>query len=548
MTDHNMSWAQQRIFLHGMLSQSFPTVAGNTDQPFPWQDIPQRYRERATFFLGFETLYAELGSFPAELRMSIEPLHPLPPEDLQQFVADQVANMSNVVVPPGTTNGLSALSMELVNAYNPAAQILSLLKVPSGTSDLLLFDPLLGFAIWKEEGRIRNGWLGNMRDVVEIEQASPDLKSILLQKPSDHFSIGRSLLMRLVGPFLPTQLLLNFDSAGIPTIHVATQKELQALVEELRIACARCPADVSVWLRGQTSEYLLPDRGPLIHTGICPYADIRDHSLLPSLYRHYDDYLESQETFHRLAFELTEWSLWSDLCFGDPADYRTLDGDPYKPKSAPPDALATMSLSFSGDAAGGRAFSDMGPTTHWRITTSDGELIDENVKHCRPGHETARRNLVLQHYGAPTALVDVTRDVRVAAWFATNQLTVGQDGLSDAGELTNLDGAVIYVFLALDGLTPVIETGQLVRPDEALRPHRQACGVLGGAGNLYRNSISRFIALKIKLSKDFKPHHEFDADYLFPSEKEDPALSALLRFSRYERSTERLFPVYLLRT
>ena len=117
-----------------------------------------------------------------------------------------------------------------------------------------------------------------------------------------------------------------------------------------------------------------------------------------------------------------------------------------------------------------------------------------------------RRNLILQHYGAPTPFVDVTHDIRVAEWFALNQISVQESGLSTSGMVASpFRASAIFVFLALDGLAPIVDTERLTTPEESLRPHRQACAGLGGAGNLYRNAVSRFIGLKIKFADSFRP-------------------------------------------
>ena len=68
--------------------------------------------------------------------------------------------------------------------------------------------------------------------------------------------------------------------------------------------------------------------------------------------------------------------------------------------------------------------------------------------------------------------------------------------------------------------------------------------MLGGAGNLYRNAVSRFLALKIKFSDSFRPSGLPTLRHLFPGPDEDRMLERLL--DRYEWPSElsRKFPVY----
>jgi hypothetical protein len=192
-----------------------------------------------------------------------------------------------------------------------------------------------------------------------------------------------------------------------------------------------------------------------------------------------------------------------------------------------------------------RAFEDMGPYTIWTVTGPDGNVIDQYIKAHRPGHDTVRRNLILQHYGAPTPFIDVTRDIRVAEWFALNQITVGANGLSMSGMVNPpFREPVIYVFLVPHGLAPIVNTEELVTPEESLRPHRQACAVLGGPGNLYRNAASRFIALKIKFADTFTPLDLPTAQHLFPGPDEDNTLKRLLDWYKVPNDLPRAFPVY----
>src|SRR5207248_10746322 len=133
----------------------------------------------------------------------------------------------------------------------------------------------------------------------------------------------------------------------------------------------------------------------------------------------------------------------------------------------------TMTLHRAGESGGPRALEDIGPYTVWRITNSSGDVLDEYVKLHRPGLDAARRHLILQHYGAPTPYIDVTRDIRVAEWFAFNRIKVEDTGLATNGVVDPpyRDPAVL-VFLALDGLAPVVDTERLTTPHESLRPHR----------------------------------------------------------------------------
>jgi hypothetical protein len=80
-------------------------------------------------------------------------------------------------------------------------------------------------------------------------------------------------------------------------------------------------------------------------------------------------------------------------------------------------------------------------------------------------------------------------DAPVSGVAAFHKVQVNPSGLTVTARQTGaVEKSAIYVLLALDTLTPIANTSELVSESEALRPHRQVCGLLGGASNLYRNA------------------------------------------------------------
>jgi hypothetical protein len=545
----NMSWEQQRTLQYVMEKKMIPDYEGPpVGVSGSKSEEAVRYASRLEFFKSFDGAFAQLGTLPSELRLTLEPLHPLLDEELEPWLSEQLA--AGGVSPAASPAGLSAFSRALFTSYGIGQHMLfESVNAPKDHPDLFLFDPLAGFILWSEVGKTHNFWLGNQNDLVEVERMPPVLKNLFIQSHSDHFSLGKSLFTRMVAHLLSERRYFEFDGADIPTILVESQRDLDALADDLRNACQKSPLPISVYFRGQTDEYLLPDRSHLVKAGMTLYSDVRDHSVVPSLYRRYDQFLSNPQHFRAFVSLLQDWSYCSDMVFGEPASYLTLNGEPYTPIEVPADATATMALHFAGASNETRAFKDMGPCTVWTVTAPDGSVIDQYQKFHRPGHDSVRRNLILQHYGAPTSFIDVTHEVRVAEWFAFNRIAVDPSGLTTSGaEAAPHSNSAIFVFLVLDGLAPVVNTEQLTTEEEALRPHRQACAVLGGAGNLYRNAASRFIALKIKFADAFRPMELPTARHLFPGPDEDNALNQLLeRYASRYPWPEKLpvnFPVY----
>ncbi len=523
----SLLWEQQRVLQYVMEKKAIPEYQGPVLGTSGIGN-DEVYAARAAFFRQFIGAFAQLGTLPAEMRFTLEPLHPLPAADLERWLTEQLGTMG--AAPPTDHAGLSALSRGLFTSYGLGQHMLfESVGAPADHPDLFLFDPLAGFVLWSGDGRTHNFWLGNQRDIIDLERMPPALKGVFLQSHSDHFSLGKSLFLRVVGPLLHRRRHFELDEADIPTILIDSQSDLDAFGEDLREACARAPLPISLFFRGQTTEYPLPDRSHLVKAGITLYSDVRDHSLVPSLYRRYDSFLDNPLHFRAFISLLQDWSFCSDMVFGEPAVYMTLSGEAYTPKPTGAGYNATMSLHMGGFSGEQRAFEDLQPYTVWNVTDHSGEVVDTYVKLHRPGHDSVRRNLILQHYGAPTSYIDVTRDIRVAEWFALNRISIGHDGLSISDRVERPHRtAAIFVFTVMDGLAPVVDTASLTTEEEALRPHRQACAVLGGAGNLYRNAASRFIALKIKFSEAFEPSGLPTARHLFPGPDEDHTLKQLL--------------------
>ncbi|WP_198039153.1 FRG domain-containing protein [Paraburkholderia sp. SOS3] len=545
----SMTWTQNRIMLHAMDKGGLPTW----EKPETYAErsaeldecVEPAYQQRARYFKAFTSAFAQIGTLPDELRLSIEPLHPLPTLDLKKHVTKRLAAFG--VKAPDAHQGLGLVSRALLNSYYPQARLFDLVipAPPTSHPDLFLFDPLIGFVLWEEDGKIHNDWLGNKRDLADLIRLPTETRRMLYRSQGDLFRVGSSLMRRVIIPLLSTRREFASDDADIPTITIDSQRDLDALVDDLRTACARAPFNVSAVFRGQTEEHRLPDRSELVATQVTPYSDVKDHSVIPSLYRHYDQFLDDPSQFRGFVSHLSDWCFYSDLIFGDPARYLTPDGHVYKPKGIGSDSTLTIQFFQDAPVLGPRSLDNGNPYTRWTVSNGNGEVQDEYVKHFRMGHYDVRRNLVLQHYGAPTPYIDVTHDIRVAEWFAFNKLSVTATGLSSNTELAGpLTNSAIFVFLVPDGAAPLVNTEQLTSPDEALRPHRQACAVLGGSGALYRNAASRFIGLKIKFADGFRPSNLPNARHLFPGPDEDPMLKRLLAMYEVPHGLMKTFPVY----
>lgn len=542
-SQRSAEWARSRILTHVLNRRALitpddvPEPIGQTAEFIKL--VPESYRTRAKFFSGLQPIYSAIGSAPQELKFCAEPFHPLGPEDAGRFVRQQLISMG---ASPSTSNhGLAPISLGLVASFGFVAAEFA--QVPRDR-DLFLFDPLTGFLIWRADGRTRNVWLGNIRDVVEVEALPTNIQRLLLETRSDHFSLGRSIFTRIVLPRLKGSWAIRDDASDLPTLFVRSQAELDRLVESLHEACSDTPIKTQAVFRGQTKEHLMPDRAYLSACGVCPYSDVREHLLVPSLYRRYDEFHSDLTMFRSLLAHLLDWRLYADLLFGDPAKYLTTDRrvDPEQAISGNP--TARVSTSFAIDQNSKRGLEGLTARSHWKVQNDEGRIVDEFIKEFHPARDAVRAHLVLQHYGAPTPFLDVTRSVRVAEWFATNTIHVDPSGVMTSSDSGPTQEAVIYALFVVDGLVPFVDTSELVSPDQALRPHRQSCGLIGGAGNLYRNGISRFVGLKIKFHRGFTPVDLPNERMLFPGFDEDSALVELKHKYSVPADSPQFFPVH----
>ena len=190
---------------------------------------------------------------------------------------------------------------------------------------------------------------------------------------------------------------------------------------------------------------------------------------------------------------------------------------------------------------------DLGFSTRWTVFSKDGSVIQRYEKRHHLALSAYMRGLLLQHYGAPTAWLDITRDSTVARWFALQTMQRTPDGVRASphtwGGTDPSRWPTVYVFPLVYGLSHFLDSETILQNTPALRPQRQRCGLLGGAGNLARNYGARYIGLKIRLAPGFTFEGLPAAGDLFPGPEEDQMLRELLE---HQGSLEepRQYPIY----
>ena len=302
------------------------------------------------------------------------------------------------------------------------------------------------------------------------------------------------------------------DPSETPTVRVGSRAALDELLNKIRGSLKSLPK-WQLWLRGQPSEYLLPDARPEARAGVCPWRSVQDVSLVPSLYRNVGSRLEDQGEYCRWLLELHRYYLFAKETLGIPSFNTRAAGDTVR--------------ELLDDKWGGSRFT---------VTQSIGdEVVEHHDYHV--AYRDLQAALFLQHYGLESNVLDITKDVDVALFFAQHRIVNG-------AYVPDHDGTrYLYVFLLDPNLDLFIDTSALLESLPLLRPKRQRCGILAGASLVTQNYYSRFIAVRIELTAPIS-YPAISPEYLFPGPKEDKFLRNLL-YLQESQSLKRASPFTL---
>jgi hypothetical protein len=417
-------------------------------------------------------------------------------------------------------------------------------------ADMGAVDPLYGVALWRHGRHTANRTFAIGTLARRIEAVAPERRGQALRGPLQDLMLGEGVSTgrELFAGCLHAGARRAYERHQVAEYTVQDLRQFHRLIDRLSAAVASNGDfhNAHLWFRGQTADYLIPDRAALARAGVLPYSLAPESSIVPSLYRVIDAQTDSPESFHRLVHHLGDWALSADLL---------VTSTTVPPVPPPPPGTTTRVSYFSGGAAAAASVAP-GPgilAVHEHLD-AEGNVVQRVERDLDPGRRLAERGLALQHYGCKTSWVDITKDPAVALWFALHDL-VAPPG-APRGALTararlpwsDTDPSrwpTIFVFVLTPSRHPVLDTEALLAPSGALRPERQRCGLLGGAANLLRNFGARLIALKIRLAPSFDGGQMPPASYYFPDPSEDAVLGTLQRVQA-ESDEPPLFPAYFL--
>jgi hypothetical protein len=487
MTDYTIDGLKERFIRARRIAESSAI-------PIRLKGLHSEQARRALYFLELARVIVDLGlSNPFERSaLSLEPTHPVTPSRLDRELEKLCGS-----IPGLKAAGMSLISLPMVADYAPSSEAATMFAKARIDASLCLLDHLYGFVYFYRDGRYQNHCLAIDFWNSRLETMPRQLAKDLWKNRADNLLSGGALSARFLFKNVVPQEPDARKRSEVPEIVVRSESHLLELVAALKEGASSLP-NVQLWFRGQEADHQVPDRTQLLKSGLTPYSNIRESSLIPSIYRRFNDHLETFDQFELLLSELAAW------------------------------VNAAKGLSPSDPALESQ--------------------FEQQQRHARSteGLTSFQRGLLLQQYGAPSAYLDITSDVITAAWFAVHHCDGDRDGTlrfttnSWSGE-DPATWPTIFVFPLVLGEHPFLDLSSILSGDEALRPKRQSCGLIGGAGNLARNYCARYVGLKLRLHPEFRIRKPVPATYLFPSDEEDPAMLHLRSLGLAERG--RSFPL-----
>jgi FRG domain len=135
-----------------------------------------------------------------------------------------------------------------------------------------------------------------------------------------------------------------------------------------------------------------------------------------------------------------------------------------------------------------------------------------------------------QHYGLPTPALDVTKDPKVALWFALNRLRIEDEGVLHHEPQPDGELSVFYVFAINEREAFSGEINDL----PYARPTRQQGMFLSSSWGYARNRSARTLVGALYFLGNIRDEFKDipNAQHLFPPESEDALLATARRFAR----------------
>jgi hypothetical protein len=438
--------------------------------------------------------------------LTLEPCHPYTKDQVPIILAQ--LGYPNELIEELISKGFNLVSIPLISLYYPEyADILK--DLFSLENCEYLFDPYYGVAFKIINGEIVSKYIENFMFILNLKYLqNPKKKEFFKNKVmslSEGVQFGRKIFREKLGE----NYLNCCENEKVGELIIESEEDFFGIITKLQ-KCVRNEKNVELWFRGQTFDYLMFDRRGLSQRRIVQYGNYTDSMLVPLLYRCIDDKFENIEKYKSFISCFEQWVEFINEYLGP---RHTIVG-----KNNP-------------SKRGSNFVSKYDPTTIIRECNKEGELTNLKIIEWNFGLSTFKSGLLLQHYGAPTGWLDITKDPQVALWMATHRYSKDINKYQAFSGSENLPSKwpTIFVFLLRKNRHPYLDSSSILEGTNILRPQRQKCGLLGGSSNLSRNHTARYISLKIRISPKFKKQWNVNQNYFFPDPAEDIFLQRLLK-------------------
>jgi hypothetical protein len=148
-----------------------------------------------------------------------------------------------------------------------------------------------------------------------------------------------------------------------------------------------------------------------------------------------------------------------------------------------------------------------------------------------------------QHYGLPSVGLDLTKDVKVASWFASNKLNVASNGKTMTSKAPNFNESTIFIFRCPKDS---VFSYKLIKPKFICdtRPDRQDAWFGHVGWGCAKNELASFLVCGIRLNDSILDFFEANYEaYLFPDREKDLVLNYFLDAAsnkKYKGEAERV--------
>jgi hypothetical protein len=181
---------------------------------------------------------------------------------------------------------------------------------------------------------------------------------------------------------------------------------------------------------------------------------------------------------------------------------------------------------------------DVGIDLEATLSPSDLQAYNQDVEQIKVSADFTPIALgIAQHYGLPSIGLDLTDNIKVAIWFATHELKIGDGGRTEVNPISDFNNSTVYIFRCPGD---AVFSHRKIKPKfiDNTRPDRQDAWFSHVGWGFAKNQLASYLVCGIRLGpKALELFEDGYNNYLFPSRKEDLILNYFLDASQNSKYT-----------